>query len=807
MRLFIRAALLALTAMSTAFAADRPCNLNDEANGISVGRPKVFDNRTLTIMLESLSQTLQGMQTQSLDQKALSAALSNIQGTRSSDATSALSIGGVPQTSTHLETIQQTNQVSPTGVALPDGSKTTATTDRAAFTPSAPTLDAVPAFSGFTPTFGSSAGDLLNDQVNLSYQIFNLRMILERSLSDRLLESKPRMQAVLGFNVSLDPPQTAVDSVAEVEITLHSDKQSLSLIALMPQEKTYNSATLSSKSNAFGGTAVVNMIPIGAATRRKSQIFYLYRDNDTIAYERTNVDNPSEVVFGWIFRPVLGRRSVSPGFRQMFAVVGLPIIDVCDNLEHCPTGTLKATVKTQWKKYDVGTLTSFAERDANRKTKFFYNLTFGLTKPKIFEDRYCNTRKYDDVIVRTTADYENSLRPRMTKVTWTAIGAKNALVSISGSNFFTGTQIVLGDKVYGVADGLVLKSNNAMELITPIDALASGSAFISGRYGPAASLVSEEPSFPGMFIRRSDIGASRAGTRTLDVRLETHFGSELTQRMLPRDDAGYGIPPFVTINGNLVVPPYRLYDDSGGVMISGSIPDSFLSGGVNVVKVTWPLFNPRLWSSTQRVEEGASAYQIVRLADKSFLLQSKDDAGFVNRTDQKKTPLSSTQCWLILMGDAPIKLKTANCGSGDEKQSTSINSNTIAITSAGVVPDKLALADPVGFTFVLDVPKASKSDTPAADKTLSVTQFDAVVLEVPVDDALDVGSVKANQLGLDFKPKSLNKGEKVINVQLIRRLTSRPGKVDLIIINKAGKLLKPVRLVIEPCPTCKANED
>ena len=48
----------------------------------------------------------------------------------------------------------------------------------------------------------------------------------------------------------------------------------------MPQEKTYNSATLSTKSNAFGGTTVVNMIPIGAATRRKSQIFYLYGDSN-----------------------------------------------------------------------------------------------------------------------------------------------------------------------------------------------------------------------------------------------------------------------------------------------------------------------------------------------------------------------------------------------------------------------------------------------------------------------------------------------------------------------------------------------
>ncbi|MEK6279567.1 MAG: hypothetical protein AABN95_04365 [Acidobacteriota bacterium] len=58
--------------------------------------------------------------------------------------------------------------------------------------------------------------------MNLTYQIFNLRMLLERSLSDRLLDDdQPRRQAVLGFNVTLDPPRTSNDAVAVVEISLN----------------------------------------------------------------------------------------------------------------------------------------------------------------------------------------------------------------------------------------------------------------------------------------------------------------------------------------------------------------------------------------------------------------------------------------------------------------------------------------------------------------------------------------------------------------------------------------------------------
>ena len=50
-----------------------------------------------------------------------------------------------------LETIQQTNQVSATGAALPDGSKTTATTDRAAVTAISTTLRCDSRFSGWRP--------------------------------------------------------------------------------------------------------------------------------------------------------------------------------------------------------------------------------------------------------------------------------------------------------------------------------------------------------------------------------------------------------------------------------------------------------------------------------------------------------------------------------------------------------------------------------------------------------------------------------------------------------------------------------
>ena len=59
--------------------------------------------------------------------------------------------------------------------------------------------------------------DILGDQVNLQYQIFNLRLIMDRSLSDRIQGKHSKLQAVLGIPISLDPSRQALDSAAIVK--------------------------------------------------------------------------------------------------------------------------------------------------------------------------------------------------------------------------------------------------------------------------------------------------------------------------------------------------------------------------------------------------------------------------------------------------------------------------------------------------------------------------------------------------------------------------------------------------------------
>ena len=476
-----------------------------DCNGISVGVPKVFDNRSLTLQMEALQKVLRQQQAtnSTVDLKSVMAALANTQGLTQSEVSTVLSVLGNPTPTTSLTTDLKTGNVDSNGNPLPNTTDTQTSKNVASVTPAAPSFDSFAALpSGFNPTFGPSASDLLNDQINLNYQIINLQMVLERALSDRLSNCKKptldvprpnctRLQTVLGFNVTIDPPRVANDAVAVVEVTLdrgdedqsdvspessNNRDNDLSLVAVMPQEKTYNSAALSSSSHAYSGAAVVNAFQVSGGYRKRNQTFYVYRDTDTLAYER--MTGGGKLVFGWMFRPVLGRRSVSPGLRQLFAVISLPRID-CDHLQIAqPNAVCRAdltpSVRTYWKKFDRATQTSFENHDANRARKFWYDLSAGRSRQIFDRNSYVNTATYHALRVYSSADYEEELRPVVQTVTWHATGEKSVLVSVTGRNFFTDTQVRLGDTTYSEdSKNLVIKSDESFDLMTTADQLTA----------------------------------------------------------------------------------------------------------------------------------------------------------------------------------------------------------------------------------------------------------------------------------------------------------------------------------------------
>lgn len=467
---FIRI-VLALT-----FAAASPALADKTSNGISVGRPKLFDNRSLYIMLEQLNDQLQRLKT--IDQEKLVQALAFQQGSEVTEVSRAFTVAGPG--SPGVKITEKPDLAGKLAVSEK-------TTDKSAVTPSAlPAPDSLPPPTN-TPSFGTAAQDLLSDQVSLTYQIFNVRMLLERALSDRLVGGEPRLQAVLGFQVSLDPPRVAKDHAAFVEITITSDRHRPSLVALMPFEKTYNATALHNRTNAFGGSAVVKLITLGYTERRRGQVFYLYRDSDTLALEYPDrAAEPNSARFGWEFRPVLGRRSVSPGIRQMFAVLALPTADrpypaaggetEASGNDPCKGAaplvdeggeSLRVTVRTYWRRYDRRSLTT-------ESSKFFTQHSYS-----------------DESLPVSSTDYvQRRLAPRVDKVIWSTTGPDSATATVEGQNFFTGTRVFLGGKVFdSPSSGLLIKSDRTMELRTSLGDLAFGDVTVSGRYGGASDVA------------------------------------------------------------------------------------------------------------------------------------------------------------------------------------------------------------------------------------------------------------------------------------------------------------------------------
>jgi hypothetical protein len=245
---------------------------------------------------------------------------------------------------------------------------------------------------------GVGSADILAEQVQLNAQLVSLRLLLQGALSDQFLSRQStaiglRRQTTLGFSISLDPPRQFKHAVAEVRIIVEPPKgldptqNPVSLMTLLPAEKTYNVAKVTSHQSAFGGGAVIEPVSFGVSVGKSKDRLYLAKDTDTLALQfnpqaqngplmtpfpvalHNEVEHltrfeplgtcgdldrglsPETVVFGWQFRPVLGEDYVLGGQREVFAQLALPGTDLQG---YNPP---KVMVETTWRDYNPKTQT------------------------------------------------------------------------------------------------------------------------------------------------------------------------------------------------------------------------------------------------------------------------------------------------------------------------------------------------------------------------------------------------------------------------------------------------------------------
>lgn len=602
-------------------------------NGIHVGEPKIYDSRALTLMLDDLANSLK-KNTSFIDPKALAAALGNLQGFNGQDVSQAFSAYGAvgpngasvfsgaaaSGASGAAGTPNVSITVSPT---LNAGSPSTAA-PAANATPPGPAASALPTLQtapSFTPNFGENAGDLLSDEVNLTYQYTNVRMMLDRSLTDRISGDKPRLQAVVGFDIDIEPIEAAKDAAATVEVTVNladcgaasaaCDKsQGLSLVSIMPEEGSHNAATLSQKADAFGGAIAAQVFSAGYAYQKRSQVFYLYRDMDTVSFQKPQdnkkTDNKNTIVFGWQFRPVLGRHSVAAGTRHMLAVLALPAQDLPpdppkDPEQAPPTAAppkLNVSVVTRWTRYDSSSQTT------DRRLGFWASL-FTRELPKDW------TKDYPGVNVFTTAGTQHDLTPTVAGVQWVRTGNSGVAI-VKGTNFFPETAVRLADKQYATAaDGLVIKSDQQLEVIAPL-AAALGRGVLSGRYGEAQPLEAPPPGIRDNGFTVVGLSVLPSGAESYQLIATLKFFKNIKDQDLRKNANA----PIISIGGTPLTSPffYQQQDPKqpDTLRLTTFVAASLVKSGL-AVTVTYPFHGPT-WTSSMLYY--AATAKVARLGGK-----------------------------------------------------------------------------------------------------------------------------------------------------------------------------------------------
>jgi hypothetical protein len=789
-------------------------------NGIHVGEPKIYDSRALNLMLEDLAQSLR--KTSFVDPKALAGALGNLQGFRNDDfsqafqangavgpgAASVFSGAGAPAATATPPPVSIT--VSP---VLNAGS--TATPAAAASgtplgpqPPALPTLQTAPAF---TPNFGPSGSDLLADEVNLTYQFDNIRMLLDRSLSDRLYKNEARLQAVVGFDIDLEPPADAKDSVAIVEVTATMAEcgsvsscdvsKKLSLVAMMPEEGSHNAATLSQKANAFGGAIASSVFSVGYAAQKRSQVFYLYRDMDTLSFQKP-ADAANKITLGWQFRPVLGRRSVASGMRHMMAVLALPSNDLPPetpatanktDVDKAPALSIKVT--TSWVRYGDKTQTI-----GSGERGFWQELFHAKTpQPAISCD-------FNGVMVPTTTGSQRDLAPQIDQIKWARSDAANGVAIVSGRNFFPDTALHFGTKSYSTrADGLVIMSDQQLQVPIPLSAAVAGGV-LSGRYG-AVPLEARDKSLPSGFEVRKLV-FSPTGNDMYQVDASLYFVDDHGRNVnvTPSDLKTKANPPVVLVNGLPSTAPYFLEQPDSTepihpIRLTTFVPASAVKAGPVPVTVSFPFAGPAWSASSIHYDATLKVTRLGGKTDTRLLISATDetllicDSAWILELDGKKTfhfpgtrPLTgSLQC----VDQYPNQVVSFDVPTADLKQ----YHRFALVNTAGKFPP-----------LVGDIPAADPPPPgPELDKDqkISVSQYDVKTITFKGKNLDQVKKVIFDKSDLHFTPA---KDGKSIVIGLSAAVTSKaPRSVELQLISDDNDpVIAP--LTVTPAATSKASK-
>jgi hypothetical protein len=308
-------AICALLLLSGTFAlAQNEIPISEQ--GITVAPPKVYDTYYLQQQLQALKAQLQQLQV--LSSSTLTGHIGNVQGADLQQLGFSLQGGG-----SSTPAVTTTTGTSPSVQSVVSSL--------------APSNPSVASSSLTLPTPGQSSLDTLNESMQLAYEITNLELVLDGALNDKLdlMTGKPRRVVTIGFPIAFAPPSHSdamgrANSVAEVHVTLCRQASDVSIMTVLPQERTYNVAGLVDHSAAASlGAILGGVFSVGGGFLWHHQRYDLVQQQETVALRTPfgdcgNGQTASSSSFVWQVYPVLGSKYVRPGMQQNFVQFSIP---------------------------------------------------------------------------------------------------------------------------------------------------------------------------------------------------------------------------------------------------------------------------------------------------------------------------------------------------------------------------------------------------------------------------------------------------------------------------------------------------
>jgi hypothetical protein len=544
--------------------------------GIVVGQTKQFDEQSLALMLQSVESSLAKLRF--IDQTTLGSSIGRLQGATQQTSALSVNVAGLPTSAEKLlekdnktqsvtDTLNSEGTSTASTVKQDTGSSSERSSEKAAITPATPSIPSQTSAFNLQPNFGLSSQDLLAEQMSLTYQVMNLRMLLDRSLTDRIYKQrKPnddfggatfglRQQAIVGFQISIDTPQKYKNALAEIEISITSKcpfNEPPSLVSLLPRDKTYNVATISKDVKSFGGAAVFQILSVGVASSNSRETLYLVRDTDTVALERLPESRDvKSIKFGWQFRPVLGRKAVEPGTRQVYALLAIPTAPGLDGSPVNTEFTGNVEVRTRWRRYDSKT---------------------GAVGDPISPE---NRQTLNNLTIDESSISDSLLDPQVYEVDWEDAGSGQILVTVSGRNFLPGTSVLLGDTVLDRPEkGLAIQGERNLVFLTSVDKVALiKDALVVGRYGGPVRLRttafanrSPNPSSDPLAIEKVELEPVDLQNSKVTITLKSMGGTE--DRYVDGSREERHFRPVVTVGS-------KVFGLSNAPIIISAEPDTF----------------------------------------------------------------------------------------------------------------------------------------------------------------------------------------------------------------------------------------